>query len=403
MKNRIIKLTICLMVVVFMALTATSCSKPDSSDSILKTVYVRTDSDRGSMQAHFFSSSTQKSKDVEMELDKKEDRYSIYKASESVDDFDLVSFTRDNSDETIQLSFSPFVSGWYISSYGVMPFSYDDEIDEDNYGNSDFETVSLRYNDSRDKKIFIWVPDDYNKDDKQTKYSVIYMTDGQNLFKRTDTAYGCWNVAESVKAMNSIDPDTRAIIVGIDDGDGHRDNELTPDIGETAVGDPAYEGGSGEEFCEFVYGTVIPYIEENYNVYTDRKHTSICGSSSGGIESFYIGMEHPDKFATIGAMSPAFLLFSGDTWKEYLSKKTFDEYPVIYFYCGGSAGDTLEQAILDDCKKMPGYLETVSYPKDKMHEQYIMKAAHNESYWRAVFPQFLYYAFSDAATPNEIE
>ena len=59
----------------------------------------------------------------------------------------------------------------------------------------------------------------------------------------------------------------------------------------------------------------MKYINKNYNTYTDKEHTAICGSSSGGLEAFYIGMEHSDKFSSIGALSPAFLLFNENTWK----------------------------------------------------------------------------------------
>ena len=378
-----------------------ACSNEKKEDSFLKKVYVRTDADRGSMQAHFLNTKTGEKSDIEMDTDKKEEKYSIYSVEGDMNKYDVVSFTRDNSDETMKLSFSEYVSGWYLSSYGVLPYVYGEEIDDENCGNADFDTVSLKYNDKRDKKIFIWVPDGYDKNDKNTKYSVIYMTDGQNLFKRTDTAYGCWNVAQSVESMNSMEESTKAIIVGIDNGDGHRDNELTPNIGDIAVGDSAYEDGGGAEFCDFVYDTVIPYIEENYNVYTDREHNYVCGSSSGGIESFYIGMEHPEKFSVIGALSPAFILFGDDVWKKYLSEKSFESYPLVYIYCGNSDNDDLERALCSSAKKMPDYLESINYPKDRIVEQYISDAAHNEGYWRAIFPEFLSLAFSQSESGED--
>ena len=37
----------------------------------------------------------------------------------------------------------------------------------------------------------------------------------------------------------------------------------------------------------------------------DREHRAIAGLSMGGGEAFRIGLNHPDKFAYIGAFSPA--------------------------------------------------------------------------------------------------
>lgn len=54
-------------------------------------------------------------------------------------------------------------------------------------------------------------------------------------------------------------------------------------------------------------------MEKNYNVYTDPLHTSICGSSNGGIAAFYMGMERPGKFGTAGVLSPSFRAFDEET------------------------------------------------------------------------------------------
>lgn len=361
-----------------------------NDNSKLKTIYAATEADKGSMQAIFYSSKTDESKEVEMKKVDTKDKLVVYSVSEDTDKYDFVSFTRNNEDKTMNLSFSQYVSGWYLSPYGVVPYTYNEEVKYD----VKFETVRLKYNENREKKIFIWTPDSYDPSDKDTKYSVIYMTDGQNLYEKSSTSYGSWAVAQSVEAMNSINENTKAIIVGIDDGDGYRDSELTPNIGKPQATQEAFEDGTGKEFSDFVYNTVVPYIEENYNVYTDKDHNSICGSSSGGIESFYIGINHPDKFGTIGALSPAFFIFPDDAWKEYLPTLDFNgNYPTVYIYNGANEKDDLETTLLKGAQSMKDNLATINYPMDLIYEQYLIDGAHNERYWRGVFPQFLSYAF----------
>jgi enterochelin esterase-like enzyme len=50
---------------------------------------------------------------------------------------------------------------------------------------------------------------------------------------------------------------------------------------------------------------LIPYIEANYSVLTDRMHRALAGLSMGGGQSLNMGLSHLDRFAWIGAFSPA--------------------------------------------------------------------------------------------------
>ena len=224
------------------------------------------------------------------------------------------------------------------------------------------------------------------------------MTDGQNLFDRSATSTGSWGVAESVLSM-AQNGGEKCIIVGIENADGWRDNELTPDIGN--VTEDSYKDGHGAYFADFVVDTVMPYINEHYNVYTDREHTHVCGSSSGGIESFYIAMAHPDKFASVGALSPAFLLFDDATWVDWLSKQDYSQNaPFVYLYCGKASSDQLEQALYAGTVTMPDNLKKINYPEDKIVTKLYDDGIHNEMYWRAVFPDYLKYAFPKPQTES---
>jgi len=48
---------------------------------------------------------------------------------------------------------------------------------------------------------------------------------------------------------------------------------------------------------------IIPYIESNYNVYTDAGHRALAGLSMGGLEVLESFMAHPDMFGYINVMS----------------------------------------------------------------------------------------------------
>ena len=48
---------------------------------------------------------------------------------------------------------------------------------------------------------------------------------------------------------------------------------------------------------------VLPYVEKNYRVKTDRASRAIAGLSMGGNHTLLIGIPHLDKFAYIGVYS----------------------------------------------------------------------------------------------------
>lgn len=310
-----------------------------------------------------------------------EDNTAVYCCYADPNVYDRVTVTVDGRDSD-PLAFNEYTDGWELSPGREIPFVYGRESET-----PQFERKQFPYQ-KRTKDILIWTPQDYDANAPE-KYSVIYMTDGHNLFDPNATSTGCWAVAESVETMMNYSKH-KAIVVGVENMDGWRDDELTPNLGEPTSEE--YKDGHGEYFCDFVVNTVMPYVEKNYNVYTDREHTAICGSSSGGIESFYIAMEHPEKFGTVGALSPAFSLYDDEIWQQYLKEKDFSAgYPRVWLYCG--KGDDLERYLYAGYESMPENLKSIGYPAQNIESAASEKATHCELYWRIVFPDFLKFMF----------
>ncbi len=56
-------------------------------------------------------------------------------------------------------------------------------------------------------------------------------------------------------------------------------------------------------FAEDLKNDIIPYIEANYNVFTDANHRALAGLSMGGLEVLDSFMAYPDMFSYINVMS----------------------------------------------------------------------------------------------------
>ncbi|MBQ8572802.1 MAG: starch-binding protein [Ruminococcus sp.] len=317
----------------------------------------------------------------------------IYKMDVDVSEYNRVVFNNGKS-QTLNAALTVASSGFFVTSQTPKTamqlgmYSYDTT----DYGAK--TTVKLSYPTGYQKPVEIWTPAGYDPADTNKKYYVIYLLDGQQQFDDSDAYNGGWGSDEVITALMKNGGE-RIILVGIDN-QTNRDNELTPNIGNL---NPSYnyggfKNGSGQQFADFVAKTVVPYVEANYNVYTDAAHSAIVGSSSGGIEAFYIGMEYMNEFGRIGALSPAFMLFDDSTWVDYFSKYDFTDsakLPRIYFYNGG--GDALEQELLPAAKRMKGLLSDLGYDESKMTFVYDEKNAHNESAWRNIMPEVVTWLF----------
>lgn len=146
-------------------------------------------------------------------------------------------------------------------------------------------TIKLPYPDKDDRTVWVYVPShSYGE-----KLPVVYMTDGQNLFDDNSTPHGSWEIVKAVENEQKSGVGN-AVIVGIDNGNAWRDSELTPkSIGEVQHLEMLCEDfkPEGEIFDNFLMNTVIPYVENNFPVCTDRQNVAVCGSSSGGLMSFF--------------------------------------------------------------------------------------------------------------------
>ena len=52
---------------------------------------------------------------------------------------------------------------------------------------------------------------------------------------------------------------------------------------------------------------IIPFVEANYRVKTDRESRAIAGFSGGGGTSLYVGLGNPDLFAYVCGYAPGML------------------------------------------------------------------------------------------------
>jgi predicted alpha/beta superfamily hydrolase len=222
----------------------------------------------------------------------------------------------------------------------------------------------------RQRRVWIYLPEDYKSSHK--KYPVIYTHDGQNLFDEYTAGYGEWGVDE---IMDKLAVKDQCIIVGIDHGGEYRITEYDPY-------DSKYGKGRGDDYVDFLVKTLKPYIDQHYRTKTDAMHTTIAGSSMGGLISMYAILKYPDVFGSAGIFSPAFWV-APDLYK-YAQQQGLKNYSRIYFVCGDSESENM----VADMHKMVSLLLAKGINEKNIPEVIIKGAKHNEKQWNGDFPGF---------------
>jgi predicted alpha/beta superfamily hydrolase len=143
------------------------------------------------------------------------------------------------------------------------------------------------------------------------RYPVVYMHDGQNLFIPKLSYSGVdWGVDEVLYGTGSGGQLPEAIIVGIWNT-RLRELEYNADKAKLITATPEerhyFETGKrhamGDRYLKFLVTELKPYIDKTYRTKTGRDHTSICGSSMGGVISLYALCEYPEVFGRAGCVS----------------------------------------------------------------------------------------------------
>ncbi|RAR50941.1 alpha/beta hydrolase [Flavobacterium lacus] len=215
------------------------------------------------------------------------------------------------------------------------------------------------------KKIWVYLPKDYSKQTRN--YPVIYMHDAQNLFDAQTSYAGEWNVDETLDSLK-----LNVIVIGIEHGNEKRLEELTPYQHEK------YGGGNADAYLDFIVTSLKPHVDKTYRTKTKAKHTTIFGSSLGGLVSYYAVLKYAEVFEKAGVFSPSFW-FTNDIFALTENKEKINAK--LYFLCGDSESEDM----VSDLTKMTTLVEKRMYKKSNFKQVIIKDGKHNEKLWRENF------------------
>ena len=170
---------------------------------------------------------------------------------------------------------------------------------------------------NRMRRMHVYTPPGYEAG--RDKYPVFYLLHGSS------DSDGSWSsVGRAGFILDNLIADRKAKPMLVVMPAGHT----------RPTGGPRVPGSSGQsatdEFVADLMTSIVPYIEKNYRVMTDRQSRAIAGLSMGGSQTLNAALPRLDKFAYIGVFSSGLLNMStgprpggttppppaGPTWEE---------------------------------------------------------------------------------------
>src|SRR3954470_1610593 len=209
----------------------------------------------------------------------------IYTYSVVVDDTPI----NDPANRQVQTSFGSFQSMFVIP--GAKPWLPSPGVPRGAITRHAYHSAIA----NADRDFFVYTPAGYDAHRSQP-YPVLYLLHGlgDDAERWLTGGGGASNIFDNLIAEKKALPMVVVAPLGYGTATG-------PTGGRTAENLVGYSKILLEE--------VMPTVDKSYNVSKNREQRAIAGLSMGGAETLYVGLNHLDKFAWIGAFSSAPTLF----------------------------------------------------------------------------------------------
>jgi len=237
---------------------------------------------------------------------------------------------------------------------------------------SDFQGEGIKPRD-----IIVWLPPNYDLE-KDVRYPVLYMHDGQNIVDPSTSAFQVdWQLDETADSLIRQELIEPIIIVGI-----YNTSDRSKEYSEDTL---------GLLYMKFIVDSLKPFIDKNYRTKPDRINTANGGGSLAGLISFMLMWDHSEIFSKAICFSPAFKV------------DQYDFVDNIKSYSGGKKqfklfidnGDNeLDESLQPGVEEMLKVLKQQGYAEGR--DFYLRKgknSMHNERDWAKNIWRALIYLF----------
>ena len=247
-----------------------------------------------------------------------------------------------------------------------------------------------------ERTIRVLLPPGYGDPaNKDRRYPVLYMLDGQNLFDAclSDVSHHEWGADEIVQTLVAEKKIPALIVVGVDHAGKDRAHEYLPY--KDFAGNPDMDEPAGKRFPDFLTNEVMPLVNGQYRTLPGQPNTGIGGSSYGGVATLYALLAKPGHFGYGLIESPTMWIGMGQLVRD-TSPLTAMPVKVFVAFGGKEADDpVISEKMIGLVHQVESNFHAAGYDQSSFRFVIDPEALHTEAAWEKRLPGALTFLFGD--------
>lgn len=234
------------------------------------------------------------------------------------------------------------------------------------------------------RNLRVWLPANYFAPvNRNKRYPVLYMQDGQNLFDEATAVNHEWKFDETVQFLTGSMRIHPMIVVGIDSAsDPHqRAIEYLPYPDTLNPQSPGPDEVRGKEYADFVVKEVMPLVQKKYRVAFGQANTGTGGSSYGATVSLYIALQYSTLFGKALIESPILGVANGRLIRDAETAKIFPLKTYIAVGTNEGRDSEISSKLVQDVQELEKVLQAKGLGPTRLKVVVEEGGKHDEIAW----------------------
>ena len=247
-----------------------------------------------------------------------------------------------------------------------------------------------------ERKVRVLLPEGYgDAANKDRRYPVLYMLDGQNVFDAclSDVSHHEWGADEAVRKLVAEKKIPPLIVVGVDHAGKDRAREYLPY--KDFVGNPDMDEPAGKQFPDFMAKEVMPLVDGQYRTLPGPHNTGIGGSSYGGVATLYALLTKPGVFGYGLIESPVLWVGMGQPVRDTNPLAAMPRKVFVAFGGKEASDPVVSEKMIGLVRQVESNFHAAGYDETNFRVVIDPEAEHTEAAWEKRLPGALTFLFGD--------